>query len=212
MIFANLPDKPLRVLALGAHSDDIEIGCGGTLLRLMAERETHITWVVFASTPERKLEAEKSAKRFLSAATTSQIIVHNFRDTFFPVQWEEIKNAFVELKPTQPHLVFTHTKKDKHQDHRVLCELTWNAFRGPLVLEYEIPKFDGDMGQPNVYIKLSEKIATEKTKILIEEFGTQRAKSWFDQETFMGLMRIRGLESGAGERYAEAFYGHKVLL
>jgi LmbE family N-acetylglucosaminyl deacetylase len=202
------------VLLLGAHSDDIEIGCGGTVLRLIEENPSvAVHWIVFSGGGDRAREAEASAARFLSAAASRAVEVHQFRDGFFPSEQARIKTYFEELKAKlDPDLVFTHYRDDLHQDHRVISELTWNTYRRHAVLEYEVPKWDGDMGRPNVYVPLSGAHARNKVQILMECFGTQSGKHWFDEDTFNGLMRLRALECNAGSKRAEAFYGRKVTL
>ncbi len=201
------------ILCLGAHSDDIEIGCGGTVLKLAdANPGLAVHWVVFSATGERGGEAQASAARFLARAGTKSIELHQFRDGFFPSEHAKIKTYFEELKSkVQPDLVLTHTRADLHQDHRMVCELTWNTFRDHLVLEYEVPKWDGDFGAPNFFVPLDEKHAQEKIAILLECFATQRGKRWFDEETFAGLMRLRAMECNAPSRRAEAFYARKVV-
>lgn len=202
------------VLLLGAHSDDIEIGCGGTVLRLIAQNpDLAVQWIVFSGQGDRSREAEASAARFLAGAKSRTVEVHQFRDGFFPAEQARIKSYFEELKGRMdPDLVFTHHRDDLHQDHRVVCELAWNTFRRHGVLEYEVPKWDGDLGRPNVYVPLEEAHARRKVEILMECFGTQSGKHWFDEETFNGLMRLRALECNAPSRRAEAFYGRKVIL
>lgn len=207
-------DGVRSVLLLGAHSDDIEIGCGGTVLRLLAHNPSaSVHWIVFSGQANRAQEAQASAARFLATATARTVEVHQFRDGFFPSEHARIKSYFEELKGrVDPDLIFTHYRHDLHQDHRVVCELTWNTFRRHNVLEYEVPKWDGDLGQPNIYVPIQEKEAGLKVAILMECFGTQRGKHWFDEETFHGLMRLRALECNAGSKRAEAFYGRKVTL
>jgi LmbE family N-acetylglucosaminyl deacetylase len=202
------------VLLLGAHSDDIEIGCGGTVLRLVESSPgVSVHWIVFSGHAGRAREAEASAERFLAGAGTRAVEVHQFRDGFFPSEQARIKTYFEELKArVNPDLVFTHHREDLHQDHRVISELTWNTYRRHAVLEYEVPKWDGDLGQPNVYVPLEETHARRKVEILMQSFGTQAGKHWFDEETFNGLMRLRALECNAPSRRAEAFYGRKVTL
>ena len=206
--------KPLNVLCLGAHSDDIEIGCGATLLRLQEEYPAlHVDWVVFSGNPQRAKEARASAGRFLRKAKSKNIVTHTFRDGFFPYLGAEIKDVFEGLKQsTSPDLVFTHYRNDLHQDHRLLSELSRNTWRSHLLLEYEIMKYDGDLGTPNVFVPVTEKQLETKTKILLECFPTQASKHWFDRETFRALPRLRGMECNAPTRFAEAFYGHKVRL
>ena len=202
------------VLLLGAHSDDIEIGCGGTVLRLLAESpETGVHWIVFSAGAERAREAESSAARFLATARTRNVEIHQFRDGFFPSEQARIKTYFEEMKAKlDPDLIFTHYRNDLHQDHRVIAELTWNTFRHHTILEYEVPKWDGDMGNPNVYVPLARDVADQKVNILVESFASQAGKHWFDEETFNGLMRLRAMECNADSRRAEAFYGRKVTL
>jgi LmbE family N-acetylglucosaminyl deacetylase len=207
-------DAPLRrVLAIGCHADDIEIGCGGTLLALTRSRsDVEVTWVVLGGNGERGEEARASAAEFLASASRSEIVVHGFRDAYMPYYGESVKEAFEELKRVQPDLVLTHTRDDLHQDHRLACELTWNTFRDHLILEYEIPKWDGDLGRPNLYVALDEEVVADKLELVLRHFPTQASKHWYDAETFRGLMRLRGLECAAASRYAEAFYAPKVTL
>jgi len=207
------PTAPLKILCLGAHCDDIEIGAGGTILQLLAgNRNLAVTWVVFSSNKERSQEARSSAELFLKRAAKKETIIENFRDGYFPFDGQKIKDFIETLKAISPDVVFTHTRKDAHQDHRQICELTWNTFRNHLILEYEIPKYDGDMGQPNVFSPLEKDICTEKNRIILESFGSQQAKKWFSENTFFALMRLRGMECNAPSGYAEAFYGRKLLF
>jgi LmbE family N-acetylglucosaminyl deacetylase len=208
------PAGPLSVLCLGAHSDDIEIGCGGLLLSLIKSRRAlDVTWVVFSALGEREREARRGATLFLKGAARTNVIVKQFRDGHFPYDGAAVKAVFEQLKNyTSPDLVLTHYRNDRHQDHRVLSDLAWNTFRDHLVLEYEIPKFDGDLGQPNCFVPLDRATAARKAKFLGQAFGTQRDKHWFSDETFLGLMRLRGMECRAPGGFAEAFYGRKVVL
>jgi LmbE family N-acetylglucosaminyl deacetylase len=203
-----------HILCLGAHSDDIEIGCGGTILRLLQTWENcHVTWVVFSATGDRRREAVASAKRFLHGARTRVIVTKSFKESFFPYRGEEIKIFFEHLKASPaPDLILTHYRDDLHQDHRVINELTWNTFRNHRILEYEIPKYDGDLGQPNVYVPLTRMISETKVNNLMKGFSTQRSRQWFTEDTFYSLLRLRGIESNAPDRYAEAFYGRKLIL
>ncbi len=216
MLALNLPQNgpaPLRVLCLGSHSDDIEIGCGGTILRLLsADHRVEVVWVVFSSGKERKREAQISAELFLEHAIQKELIINDFRDGFFPFDGAEIKSSFEGLKRVSPDLIFTHNRKDAHQDHRLIAEMTWNTFRNHLILEYEIPKYDGDLGQPNFFVPLEEDIYLKKIHYIMESFVTQRTKRWFEQETFLALMRLRGMECTAPSGYAEAFYSRKLVL
>jgi LmbE family N-acetylglucosaminyl deacetylase len=264
--------RPLkRVLCLGAHCDDIEIGCGGTLLKLLGARadsdwtgaeddaegepesaeagpsgeprplfrpdaavssrsraggpvrtaeppppeasDLEVTWVVFSSNEARAAEARKGAHLFLEGAARRNVVVHGFRDGFLPHHWAEVKDAFERLKrETAPDLIFTHYRHDLHQDHRIVSELTWNTFRDHLILEYEIPKYEGDLGAPNAFTHLDETVARRKAAGILECYRSQAGHSWFTEETFLSLMRIRGVESNAPGRFAEAFHCRKLLL
>jgi LmbE family N-acetylglucosaminyl deacetylase len=204
----------LSVLCLGAHSDDIEIGAGATLLTLLARGvRLEVRWCVLSGAEERSHEAKASAGDFLSAAASAQIEVMAFRDGFFPQQGEAIKSWFERLKTNvNPDLILTHHGGDAHQDHREVSRLTWNTFRDHCILEYEIPKWDGDLGQPNVFVPLAADVLERKIELLLAHFGTQRSKHWFDAEIFRGLARIRGMECRAPHRYAEAFFARKLAL
>jgi len=206
-------DTPLKVLCLGSHSDDIEIGCGGSILRLLSEhQQVDITWIVFSSNNEREQEARKSAELFLRQAHRKEVIIEHFRDGFFPFDGTKIKDFFESLKRLSPDVIFSHSRKDAHQDHRLLAELTWNTFRNHLVLEYEIPKYDGDLGQPNFFVPLAHEAYETKVAYLMEAFKTQHGKRWFEKETFLALMRLRGMECNAPSGYAEGFYSRKVVI
>jgi LmbE family N-acetylglucosaminyl deacetylase len=206
-------DKLKRILCLGAHSDDIEIGCGGTILKLTAEHAgLEVMWVVFSAEGVRNAEAHDSAKAFLAKAAKSHVLVKDFRGSFFPFQGEEIKEFFETLKPFQPDVVFTHYRDDRHQDHRVLSDLAWNTFRSHAILEYEIPKYDGDFGVPNFFVPVSEAHCRKKSQLLRKHFKSQANKHWFTEELFMATPRIRGMECDSPTRYAEAFYSRKVIL
>lgn len=201
-----------RILCLGAHSDDIEIGCGGTILKLLATYPNIVVeWEVFSAEGKRRREAQVSAKRFLQHAKELSIRVNRFKGSYFPSTGDRIKNYFETIKkrPT-PDLIFTHYRADLHQDHRIISDLTWNTFRNHLVLEYEIPKFDGDLGTPNLYVPLDKSVCQEKVDTLLESFASQRGKHWFTGDTFMALMRLRGIEAGPQVQYAEAFYARKI--
>jgi LmbE family N-acetylglucosaminyl deacetylase len=207
--------EPLRrVLAIGCHADDIEIGCGGTLLTLTRSNpDVEVDWVVLASPgAERATEARASAAAFLAAAGASRIEVHGFRDGFLPYVGAEVKDVFEGMKGIDPQVVFTHSGYDFHQDHRLASELTWNTFRNHLILEYEIPKIDGDIGRPNLFVPLTAEVVEEKLSLLEKHFPTQVGKHWFDRDTFSGLMRLRGMEAVAPERFAEGFTCRKALV
>jgi LmbE family N-acetylglucosaminyl deacetylase len=203
-----------RILCLGAHCDDIEIGCGGTILRLLRENpEREIHWQVFSSSPVRKREALRGAQLFLGPAKSKKAVVRNYRDSFFPMLHSRIKMEFEKLKSEfVPDLILTHYRHDLHQDHRIICELTWNTFRNHLILEYEIPKYDGDLGQPNFFVPLDQEIYQKKVHSIMDAFETQRTKSWFEKETFLALMRLRGMECVAPSGYAEAFHCRKLVM
>ncbi len=198
-----------KLLCLGAHSDDIEIGTGATVLRMLRDNpELDITWVCFSGEgSDRETEARNSAKAF---APNASFTCHPFSDRYFPSQQLRIKESFETIKAFDPDLVFTHSRDDRHQDHRVINELTWNAFRSHQILEYEIPKWDGDLQRPNVYVTADKELMDRKIGLLLEHFGTQRSKHWFDDETFRALARLRGLESNT--RYAEAFVARKLVV
>ena len=206
--------SPYRILALGCHADDIEIGCGGTILHLIESLPSvEVWWAVLSARDARAEEVHRSAEAFLDGAADRRIIVREFRDGFFPYEGGAIKDFFEELKPQiSPDLIFTHNRKDLHQDHRVTSELTWNTFRDHLILEYEVPKYDGDFGSPNVFVHLSEAISNRKVENLLAFFETQRDRRWFTGDLFLSTMRIRGMESNSPTRYAEGFYGRKVVL
>ena len=208
------PGDRLSLLCLGAHSDDIEIGAGAMLLGLMERGvQLDVTWCVLSGGGVRDDEARKSASDFLAKAACAKIEIMSFRDGFFPEQGEAIKQWFEKLKDrVNPDLILTHRRDDAHQDHQTVCRLTWNTFRDHQILEYEIPKWDGDIGQPNVYVPVSAAALARKIELLMAHFGSQRSKQWFDDETFRGLARIRGMECRAPERYAEAFFARKVAL
>jgi LmbE family N-acetylglucosaminyl deacetylase len=203
----------LEVLCIGAHCDDIEIGCGATLMRLASERRLSITWVVLSSTLARAAETRRAAGVFLREAQRHEVRFAPFDDGFLPARWGEVKTYFEGLKKlARPDMIFTHEGKDLHQDHRVACELTWNTFRDHLILEFEIPKFDGGLSQPNLYVPASRRIVSRKCGALHRAYPSQRRKPWFGEGTFRGLMRLRGLECNAPEGYAEAFHTRKVRI
>ncbi len=206
--------SPLRVLCLGAHSDDIEIGCGASLLQLHESGQPlDVRWVVFSGDRSRAEEAKVSAGYWLDAVEAKATDFHSFRDGFFPNEWAGIKETFERLKSSfEPDIIFTHYRDDSHQDHRIINQLSGNTFRNHFVLEYEIPKYDGDMGSPNFYIPVSEEVARAKAVALMRFFGTQQSKHWFCEELFLGLMRIRGMESCSPSGYAEGFYARKTVF
>jgi LmbE family N-acetylglucosaminyl deacetylase len=204
----------LRILCLGAHSDDMEIGCGGTILSLLQRYENAaVRWVVFSSSEERAKEARQSADSFLAKAGQKEVDVKSYRDGFFPFIGAQIKNEFEALKREfVPDVVFTHYRDDRHQDHRLISDLTWNTFRNHLILEYEIPKYDGDFGQPNVFFPLDQVTCSLKIQTIRESFPSQRQKQWFDEELFWAILRLRGMEANSPTRFAEAFYCRKAVF
>jgi len=207
-------DQNLQILCFGCHSDDIEIGCGGTVLRLARQYPRAVFhWVVFSAPGARAQEARCGAKLFAGENRLGTLLLQDFRDGFLPFAGAEVKAVFEELKArVSPDLILTHNRKDAHQDHRLVAEMTWNTFRDHLILEYEIPKYDGDMGQPGVFVPLEPELYRRKVAQIMNIFQSQRNKRWFEEETFLGLMRLRGMESNAPSGYAEAFYCRKLVF
>lgn len=202
-----------RVLLLGAHCDDIEIGVGATVLRLLRDRpDLEINWVVFSGNDLRQKEAADAAEAFLRGCEKKTVTLHRFRDAHFPMHMDVIKAEFEKLKAFAPDLIFTHTSRDSHQDHRAVNELTWNTFRNHTILEYEITKYEGDLGRPTVYAPATGDDVAMKVRHLMECFPSQTSRQWYDEETFRGLMRIRGIECNSPTKYAEAFYCRKILI
>ncbi len=215
MIALNLApqEADLEVLCLGAHADDIEIGCGGTILQLLRRRVARVRWIVFAAHGERADEARAGAEAFLEGAASKEVRLHEFPDGLFPSVRADIKAVFEELKRgPSPDLIFTHEEADLHQDHNLLGSLTRETFRDHMVLGYEIPKFDGGLGSPNVFSPLDAATRERKVELIMRHFPTQSGKHWFDRETLAGLMRLRGVESAAPTRYAEGFHCRKLRL
>ena len=204
------------MLAIGCHADDIEIGCGGTIVALLEhDPDIEVTWLVLSAEGERAEEARMSAAAFLATARREpRVIFETFRDSFFPYVGGEIKEAFERLKRdvSPPDLVFTHAGTDLHQDHRVVSELTWNTYRNHLILEFEIPKYDADLGSPSVFVPLEEAVVDRKIDLLLAHFASQRSKHWFTDDLFRSLMRLRGMESNSPTGYAEAFRCRKLQL
>jgi len=206
--------KRLRLMCLGAHSDDIEIGCAGTILEWFSSYlNVEVTWVVIGAAGPRADEAQRSANALLRGARRTKIVLRDFRDGHFPAQFTEIKEFFEELKASEtPDVILTHRLEDRHQDHRHVAELTWQTWRDHLILEYEIPKFEGDLGQPNFFVPLSPRSGRRKVGHLMRHFGSQRSKGWFRPETFLGLMQLRAIECRAGSGFAEAFHVRKCMI
>ena len=207
-------NQRLSILCLGAHADDIEIGCGGTILRLLGTyRNCDVTWVVFSATAQRRREALSTAKRFLKDAQRTTVMAKAFKESFFPYRGEEIKGFFEQLKKRLvPDLIFTHYRQDLHQDHRMICELTWNTFRKHQIFEYEVPKYDGDLGSPNLFVELDETLCRRKVDHILTHFKTQKDKHWFSKDIFMAMLRLRGMECNAPSTFAEGFYCRKLVL
>lgn len=204
----------LQILCLGAHADDIEIGCGGTILRLAAQYPGCVLhWVVFSAIGVREAEARRAAALFAGSTTLKGPLLKTFPDGFMPFVGAEVKAVFEELKQVvSPDVIFTHNRRDAHQDHRLIAELTWNTFRDHWILEYEIPKYDGDLGQPSVFVPLQPEVAQQKVRSIMDAFPSQHSKHWFAEETFFAIMRLRGMECHASSGYAEAFYCRKLVL
>ncbi len=203
-----------KILCLGAHADDIEIGCGGTILKLVKEYpEAEFHWVVFSAEGKRAEEAYESAQSFVGNAALNVVDVQVFKDSYFPFFGAAIKDYFVNLKKeVSPDLIITHHSNDAHQDHQLIAKLTWNAFRDNLIIEYEIPKYDGDLGTPNLYVHLDENFVQGKISKVCRIFQSQKAKFWFGEDTFRSIMHIRGIESNSPSKYAEAFYCRKMVI
>ncbi|BDI14792.1 GlcNAc-PI de-N-acetylase [Nostoc cf. commune SO-36] len=212
--FNKTEESEYRILCLGSHCDDIEIGCGGTILKLIENYQyVVIYWVVFSSNEQRAQEATISANLFLKEIPVKKIIIKSFRDGFLPFEGIKVKECFEQLKQEfAPDIIFTHHRDDRHQDHRLISDLTWNTFRNHLILEYEIPKYDGDLGIPNFFVHLDEEFCRRKIQYILEAFHTQNTKQWFTEDTFRSILRIRGIESNSPSKYAEAFYCRKIFF
>lgn len=215
-MIAFTPDRPLkRILCLGAHCDDIEIGCGGAMLRLLSEYpQAAVRWVVFGGTdPGRAQEARSAANAILGDDDRHQVEILSYRDSYFPASWELIKNEFEGIKRTfDPDLIFTHSGQDAHQDHRLIQQFTGNSFRNHCILEYEIPKYDGDLWRANTYVPLDSATVERKVRVLMEHFASQAHRGWFTPETFRATLRLRGIECNAADGWAEGFRAAKIVL
>ena len=200
------------ILCIGAHCDDIEIGCAGTLLRLAREYpQARFVWAIFARDQGREVESRRAAGSLLG--TPPKLCFFDFQPSFFPANFELIKNSFEELKVhLNPCVVFTHCLHDRHQDHALLAQMTWNTFRSHLILEYEIPKYEGDLGHPNLFAPLSADDLNQKVRVLMECFPSQRVRPWFTDDTFRALARLRGIECSSPTGFAEAFHARKICL
>ena len=215
MLKLKFPEKSptLNVLCLGSHPDDIEIGCGGTILRLVERGHVQFFWSVLSGNAKRGKEALESANAFLESVQLKKIEIQHFRESYFPFVGAQIKDYFEKLKKQfSPDLVLTHCRNDAHQDHRLISDLTWNTFRDHFILEYEVPKYDGDLGTPNFYVHLKESLVQTKIGLISSTFKTQKEKHWFTEETFRSILRIRGIESNSPSKYAEAFYCRKIIF
>jgi LmbE family N-acetylglucosaminyl deacetylase len=214
VVEARLEPAVGHLLCLGAHADDIEIGCAGTVLKLAEQHpDMSVTWMVFSADARRAKEAQRSARALLRGVKRKEILVQSFRDGFFPSDLAAIKDVFEDVKTrVSPDLVLTHHRHDAHQDHRVIAELTWNTFRRHLILEYEIPKYDGDLGAPGVFVPLPDALARRKVRHVLRHFASQRDRTWFTEDLFLSLLRLRGMEAPVSTRYAEALYCRKLVL
>jgi LmbE family N-acetylglucosaminyl deacetylase len=214
LTFKSLPDQPLNILCLGAHCDDIEIGCGGTLLDLLATHPTaNCTWAVFSNNKVRAAETNNAVRAMFGENNRIEIVTFDHQDGFMPYKGTAVKEDFERLKgQLNPDVIFTHHRHDLHQDHRTVCDLTWNTFRNHLIFEYEIPKYDGDLGRPNTYRPITAEIAEKKVGALLASYASQADKPWFDRDLFLAIMRLRGMECNAPSGLAEAFYAPKVRL
>lgn len=215
MVPFRLTDRPdgLRILLLGAHCDDIEIGCGGTIMRLVKEYKVQaVKWVVFTSNSLRREEAKECADVFLDSVASKEVLVHDLRDGHLPFFGADVKKLFEDLKAFNPDVIFTHARHDRHQDHKLLAEMTWNTFRDHTIIEYEIPKYEGDLGHPNVFVTIPAPLAQLKADNIVNGYRSQAGKQWFDRETFLSLMRIRGVEAASPTKYAEGFYVSKMVV
>lgn len=212
--FVNEEKTRIEILCLGAHSDDIEIGCGGTVLKMLSDnRAVSVYWVVLSAEGERIREARESAEIFLVGAERKEITIKGFKDGFFPYHGSKIKEYFEGMKEQIfPDLIFTHYRHDLHQDHRLISELTWNTFRDHLILEYEVIKYDGDIGQPGFFVPLNEGVVKKKLEHIFECFKSQESKPWFTKDALLSILRIRGVECNAPDKYAEAFYCRKIVV
>ena len=215
MLKFKFPEKSprLNVLCLGSHPDDIEIGCGGTILRLVERGDVQFYWSVLSGNSKRSKEALEGANDFLKSVKLKKIDIQQFRESYFPFVGAHIKDYFEKLKKEfSPDLVLTHYSNDAHQDHRLISDLTWNTFRDHFILEYEVPKYDGDLGKPNFYVHLDEPLVQMKISLILSIFKTQKEKHWFTEETFRSILRIRGVESNSPSKYAEAFHCRKIVF
>ena len=205
--------EPKCVLLIGAHCDDLEIGCGGTVLQMAGRWPgAKFVWITLSSDAERALETRLAAQNLLMPAVNQVVLVESFRASYFPHDWAAMKDYFETLKAHKPDLILTHCRGDLHQDHRIINELTWNTFRDHLILEYEIPKFDGDLGVPNMFVPMSRQILEQKIQILLDSFHSQKHRHWFTRNTFEAIARLRGIECNAADGFAEAFYCRKGRL
>ena len=207
-------NKKPKILCFGAHPDDIEIGCGGTILKFIRESpKAQFRWIIFSGNKIRQREAKESASNLLNEIESKQIDIHDFRESYFPFVGANIKDCFERIKDEfNPDIIFTHYANDAHQDHMLISKLTWNTFRNHFIIEYEIPKYDGDLGAPNLYVYLEDSLVKRKIDCLCAFFQSQKEKIWFSEENFRSILRIRGIECNSPSKYAEAFYCRKLVL
>lgn len=206
-------DRALRVVALGAHADDIEIGAGGLIQRLVADTPSlSIRWLVASATPERRREAEKASSRLVGSVSDCTLDIGDLRDGFLPFLGPAPKEWLIRHAGFEPDIVICPRGEDLHQDHRLVGQLAWQVFRSSLIFEYEIPKYEGDLGRPNVYVVLDRATAERKVATILEAFPSQRSRRWFEPETFWALLRLRGIEAASPTGFAEAFHASKIVL
>lgn len=207
-------DRGPRILVVGAHADDAEIGAGGTIGRLVSERpDAAFTWVVLAAAdPLRAAEARASADRLLAGAANRSVDVRDLRDGFLPFLGVAPKEAMMDHTSSDPDLILAPRRDDAHQDHRLVSELVQQVFRRGTILEYEVPKWDGDLGPANLYVRLSAAEAAAKVTHLLASFPSQTDRGWFSGDTFRAILRLRGIECRAPDGNAEAFNCGKLIV
>jgi len=207
-------NRRLEILCIGAHCDDIEIGCGGSLLALQKQYpQCRIHWLVLTSIPSRRQEAMTAMKKLVRVAARGNVRICELQDGFLPACFADAKTQFEAMKRlVDPDLIFTHHEFDRHQDHNLASEMTWQTFRDHMIWEYEIPKYDGDLVTPNLYVPLNASLAVRKVNVIVRTFRSQGMKSWFSAENLLAAMRIRGLESRASSGFAEAFHCRKLVM
>jgi LmbE family N-acetylglucosaminyl deacetylase len=205
--------RQLDILCIGAHCDDIEIGCGGTILSLQRQYpRCKIHWLVLTSVPTRRQEAMTAVRKFIRPSARGEVRIGTLPDGYLPAHFSEVKTQFEDLKRAiHPDLILTHHELDRHQDHSLISQITWQTFRDHMIWEYEIPKYDGDLLTPNMYVPLVSAVAARKVAMIVRTFSSQETKSWFSAENLLAAMRIRGLESRSPSGFAEAFHCRKLV-